>query len=211
MDNNKSATVLKLGDRLFISKKKAGSEISGSVYMSDKLNPKSLIMAGDGKKYSVPFLRFNLMENRFDAKMTETNSLEDNGEYFVFDNKTIDHVIINNRKFVKINDKSFEKPQFMELLYEAKEFKFLKSFSAKIQSARVDALTKQQVGTDMIVHSSKYYIEGEELKKIKLKKKYIHAVFGDKKSEMIAFIKKNNLSLSKEKDLVEIFKFLDQL
>lgn len=186
----------------------------GSEYIYKSWQPRSVVTMTDGKQYAVPFMNFNAMSNNFAANISSSyNGVHKvtQDSVYVFNNTNISKVNINRSEFVKVSNSSFKNPKFFEVVYGDNNFRLLKLYEGSIRSASFNPMTQQMMGKDKVIIKSKYFLETEDFKEIKLKNKTIVNLFGDKKSDVVSFMKTNKLSVNNENHLMRIFNFYKSL
>jgi hypothetical protein len=112
---------------------------------------------------------------------------------------------INTLEFVDNYDKI--KPSFFELLVDGK-VKLLEYTKINIQKPDyVEAFNTGSKDTKITKDKQLYITQGKEVLRLNTNKKEILELMSDKKTEVEAFIKQNNLSVKDRVDLLQIFKF----
>lgn len=146
------------------------------------------------KKYSLSNINFNVSTNSFDSRI-------DRERLFSYRNSTLDSVIINDHLFKRVRN------SFYEVLCEKGNNQLLKLHSLKYHEGSVNRLSGT-VGESKRTLTFKYLIKFEgEFKKIELNKKSILSLLKNK-DLLVKFVKKQNLSYKKEKDVVRILSFI---
>jgi len=184
------------------------NDLVGSPYLFKEWDNKNfvhLVNATD-EKATVKLLSINLnvQLNKFTTKIDDKTVFSFNQDYF-------DYVIINNRRFEFFNDFNSNSKKIYEIIGSVNDMKLVKGFSTYIIKGKVSGY-QTSAPVDKIKIKSQYYIkDGDNLIKIKLKKKTILALMKDKQKEVQSFAKKEKLSFKKEKDLRAIFRFYNTL
>ncbi len=178
------------------------NKIKGSVYLFDKWSNLASVTTDKGEHYSINNINFDTTKDKFVSKV----SLD---SVFVFNSQNIKQIIIRNKSFKRYNVNGLY--TFYEQIGYGKGKEILKKNFKVIKSGErnpFDNSTKP----DKYVLKTKYFINSKEgIKELKLKKNPFLSVFENQSSKIKKFIKKNKLSIKKDIDIAEIFKYYNQL
>ncbi|EDP72078.1 hypothetical protein FBALC1_13292 [Flavobacteriales bacterium ALC-1] len=184
----------------FIASKDLGENaISGSFLLSDDWVTDAVVYTNDNKTYKPDFINFNVKLNTFIIKIAEDS-------LFTFDKTKVKSVQFNSKSFEIINDKYYENLSKGKL-------NMYKAYYLNLQKGSIDPISKSKITEDKYVIKSKYFLkEKENLKELKLSKKNILKLCEKEKVSVIKkFIKENDLSIKKDKDLKKILAYYNSL
>jgi len=179
------------------------NSVQAKVYLYPTYDNAAVISTTTNRKYSISNINLNLYSNSFDSEMS-SDSL------YVFDNKWLKSVEINNTMYKVYFDLVESDYKIYQVIYENDNFSLI----------RLDKIISKEIRDPLNINPPKisfgkginYYIKnGSDMTKISLKKKSILQLFKDKKNIVMAFAKKYKLSYNKEKDLKKLFKYYDSL
>ena len=189
------------------TKNNIGSEnlnsIEAKVYLYPTYNNTAVISTTTNRKYSISNINLNLYSNSFDSEMS-SDSL------YVFDNKWLKSVVINNTMYKVYFDLVESDYKIYRVIYENDNFSLL----------RLDKILSKEIRDPLNINPPKisfgkginYYVKNNsEITKISLRKKPILELLKDKKNIVMAYAKKYRLSFNKEKDLEKIFEYYNSL
>ncbi|KGL62866.1 hypothetical protein [Polaribacter sp. Hel1_85] len=187
-------------------KNKTKTAIDGSFYLYDDWTNLAQIFDFNNKGYKLLNCNFNIKLNRIEAKLEDGNK-----NIYAFNSKDISKFYIKNTTFVS-KDIDLGVSQLLEVIYESDKLSLYKAYVSKIKYASVNPMTQRKIGKDRVVINNVLYIEkGGELKEIKLKKSTILKLLSNKKGLVKKHIKKNNLLINKQTDLINIFNYYNSL
>lgn len=156
-----------------------------------------------GKKYALNSVNFNVENNEFMYKGGDEG-------IFTIAAKNIDFIEIDNKiyKYHLFNNET----RFFEILFEANnKLSFYKGYKIRV-------IPKSELGMlnrpyDEIKKDEKFYfLNNGELVIYKMKKKeFLKFIKKDKQAAILKFIKENSLSYKKEKDIIQILKYYDEI
>jgi len=178
-------------------------KIVGNIYVFENWNNKCKITIGD-EVFKLTNINLNMKTDRFEAQIGKDSM-------FVFNTSNVDYIFINNRKFKSFYVPQKNKNRNFEIIYDGNDLKVLKGFEVGIKYNEPDPLMVKK-NVDNYFTTVTYYIKnGENINKIKLKKKSILALFNDKADLVSKYVKENKLSYKKEKDINKMFIYYDSL
>tara|TARA_R110001583_G_scaffold1670_3_gene12993 strand:- start:837 stop:1514 length:678 start_codon:yes stop_codon:yes gene_type:complete len=155
------------------------------------------VMFLNNKKYLLSNINFNISTNCFDSRI-------DREKLFSYKSSTIDSVEINDHLFKRVDD------VFYEVLFENENNYFLKRHHFKVHKGAINRLNLS-VGKSYTTLDYNYLIKlANVFEKVELNKKGIINLLKDSEDQelLIQFVKTQDLSYKKEKDFIEIFKYI---
>lgn len=185
------------------------NDIKGSVYLFDNWDNKGEIYSNEGEGYRIKNLNFNIELNRIEAK------LEDKGEQLVyaFDLGSIKTAYINGKQIEKKDLKEKKGEVFLEKIKLKGDLDLYKLYTLTIKEATFNPMTQSKMGKDEYIKEETYFLQEKdgELEKIKIKKSSILKRFTDKKKKLKLFIKKHNINIKDEEDLIRLLNHYNSL
>lgn len=166
------------------------------LYMLPNWNNEGVLFLNN-KRYSLANINFNVTTNSFDSRV-------DRKKLFSFKNSTIDSVEINQQLFKKVEG------VFYEVIYENMDNLFLKRHHFKVHKGAINRLDLS-VGKSYTTLDYDYLIKlADVFEKVELNKKDIVNLVGSDENQdmLIDFVKSEKLSYKREKDFIEIFKYI---
>jgi len=166
------------------------------VYSYTSWDNKGVIFV-ENSSYFLSNLNFNVTTNSFDSRIKRE-------KLFSYKSSDIDSVTINNHMFKKVSN------SFYEVLFEKKNYLFLKKYDIKYKAGTVNRLdgTEGKSTTSLIY---KYLIKSNDvIKMISLNKKSILDLVENDldKENLERYVKSENLSYKKEEDSIKIFEYI---
>ncbi len=132
---------------------------------------------------------------------------------FLFDKASVDHFVINQKRFKKFYLGSILGNKYLELLYSAPNGKiqFLKRYYVSVRKADIDPLMFKKAKLD-IARLSEYYLLKEKgiPIEIKLNKKELLKHFKKEANPLLRLAKEHKLSFRKEKDVIQLLTYLEE-
>lgn len=179
-----------------------GKGFNGSVYLFDNWNNNAPITI-DNKSYKIPNLNYNIEKNAFAFKYKDS--------IFSFKEAVISKAFLGGRKFKTINVNGVN--EIYEVIFSNSKLECLKKYSLRLITPSPNPMVNRSKAT--IKRMFKYYLfkEGADMVPFKLKKSsfFNDAGFQMHKKEIMNFVKSNNLSFRKEKDVARIFAYASKL
>ena len=174
-------------------------DIKGSPYLEKESLRGYLIMI-DEKKTETVTLQYDIYSNEF-------FHINNKGEEIVIDIKLIRELIMQGKEeayvFKRINPR---KPlKFYEVLYESDGLDIFNDLQVNFYEGKDQGIAKID---PRFSRDNNYYVQlkGKDVKKIKLKKKYVYKLFSkEEQKRMDALSKELNLKLKKSKDFKKLF------
>lgn len=163
-------------------------------YVFENFNNSGIIFL-NGESFAINNINFNVTTNNFESRLNRN-------DYFVYNNASIDFIVINSRNFKKIGN------IFYEVLVEHNDSFLLKKHIISF----LKGVDNRLVGT---VEDSKPIIDFKYLVKdkdtfvpIELNKRGIFDFFKDKEDILERFLKSTDLSYRNEEDLAKIVEYM---
>lgn len=170
--------------------------ITGSPYLFNSWNGMFSVINKGGDKFSLINLNYNIQTKTLESKIS-------NDSVFQYDLNAIEYVVVAKNKYKIINSE-----MFLELLSNNK-MEFFKAYNVVIQEATNNPLTQTDLTPRRYVIKNEYKIlQNNVLKEFKLSKKFIVNLFPEKKNLILKYVDDNNLSYSKEEDMVKILNYI---
>lgn len=177
-------------------KSSSGEEVTGNPFLFSEWNRPGVVYSGENA-YPLKEMNYNILSD-------DIVILRSKDSVFTFNKVKIDSFSIHTKRFKKYNT------SFYEVLYNGSEISLLKKYDVEIIEGMFNPMdgTKEKSRFKTV---DDFYIEKEKsVVKFIPSKKSITSIFKDKSPSVKKFIKQNKLSLKKENDLIEIFKFYNQ-
>ena len=175
---------------------KSLKSIERSPFLFENFNNTGVLHTLSNKTYRINNINIDLVSGNYISKISKDSIFIYNG---------LDEVLINKRRFKKLNNKIYE------ILYKSKKYGFYKLYSKKKKKAIIHKMSGAIIKPERLVNKVKYvYIQNGMYKNIRLKKKDIQYLIKNKKN-IKKYIKDNNLSYKKEKDVIQILKEYNKL
>ncbi|MFK5957931.1 MAG: hypothetical protein QM495_03560 [Lutibacter sp.] len=152
----------------------------------------------NNKAYSLSNINFNVNKNLFESRISRD-------KLFAFNKAEIDSVRINNFLFKKIGN------SYYEVLFESENNLLLKKHDITFRKGIENRLGGGTLGKTKELIAYNYLIKsGDLFKRVELKKNSILEVLNPNinKKFLANFVKKEDLSYKKVKDIIRIFKFI---
>lgn len=170
----------------------------GTTYLFSDWNNKGIFFI-TGKSYIINSININVLRNDIEALMGKDSII-------VFDKYKIDSLIINNKKF-----KKYKSDSFYEVLYEGENKSLLKNYNIDTVEGTFN-ISKGAYDKTRYKITNRYFIkEGDDILIFNLDKKSVLGNLKENEEAVKRFVKKKKLSYKKEADLIEIFKFYDEI
>ena len=187
------------------------TEIEGSPYYDENWQPGYFIKT-NGKRTADYPMRFSIYKNHLEFKFDE------NTPYIASPKPIKGFVLITENGSGELFKKGFEIPDedigqetFLRVLHDGKT-KLLLHLSSKYQKGHSkDMFTGKY--TDRYVSKSDYYLMDAkgQIERVKLKEKDILKKLEGSDNRLKSFIKKNNLNLKQQEDVVALLEEYDQM
>ncbi len=172
-------------------------EITGNPFLFSNWDNDGVVYS-EKKSYSYEKLNYNILSD-------DIGILKSRDSVLIFNKVIIDSFIVKNKKFKKYHN------WFYEVLHQGSKISLLKKYEVQIVEGMFNPIdgTKRKSRFKII---DDYYIENSSgIVKFVPSKKSILGIFEDEIVMVKKFIKQNKLSLKKEKDLIDVFKYYNQL
>lgn len=176
------------------------NERIGSYYLFKNWKNICIINTTDGN-YKIQNGNINIKDQRFESKFGKDS-------IFSFNLTNINFIIINNRKFVKVQENNYKKNKIYEVIYEDENKNLLKEYYIELKKGEIDPLMIKPTRDKYITRTQYFLSEDEKFNKIKLNKKNLNNAFeASKKNSVKSYVKKHKLSYRKENDVRKILTF----
>lgn len=176
------------------------------LYYYPTYNNNATILSSNGVKYILSNINYNIYAGNFDVEISKDS-------VYVLEGQNIKTLTINGDVFKKYFNINSHKYNIYQVIYENNEFSLLRE--DKVISSNIrDALSQSELKiklTRVISYFKKNTKDENHLEKVKLNKKLILSLVGDKNESVMNYVKTNNLSFKQEKDLKKIFQYYDTL
>jgi len=156
------------------------------------------VVYSEGNTHSLKKLNYNIFSDDIGALKGKDFDL-------IYDKVKIDSFLINKKMFKKYYK------SFYEVIYNGSKITLLKKYEVNIIEGMFNPIDGTKEKSRFKTTDDFYLKKGNEIVKYVPSKKAISNVFDEHSDLVKKFIKKNKLSLKKEKDLIQIFKYYDQL
>ena len=172
----------------------------GSEYYFEDWNTEGIIYIKDKGRVKIKNVNINLYDNRLEALYDETN-------VFTFDSDNLIKIIINGKVFrtFKIGNEL----KLFELFYNDK-LAVYKYYSISFSKGSANPMLNRK--ENKFIKKEKYYIyKDKELTMMKLNKKSVSKMLASEnmsQDTILEYIKRNSLSLNKEPDLMQLFRYV---
>ncbi len=167
---------------------------SGDLYVFPTWKNYSILFINN-KTYQISNLNFNIETNSFESRLNRD-------KLFSYKSSFIDSISISNHIFKKYGN------IFYEVLYENNERVLLKKYDIVYQQGTEKRMGQGTEKSKALLKYNYLVFSDEGYEKIELNKRSIIGLFENNKTELESFVKKENLSYKKEKDIVIIFDFM---
>ncbi len=170
--------------------------LEGSVYLFKEWNNQAVVLANN-KRYRIPNINFNIKQGTFISKI-QGDSL------FVYDFDKVERILVNNRVFKKLYSSIDKEKKIFEVLFESDKLSLLKSYHTVFIQASPNPMVNRP--SNKIRQAYSYYIDvNGDVIPFKLNKSSFKKIVTDSdKKKMYDFVKKYNLTYSKESDAKKI-------
>jgi len=176
------------------------------LYYYPTYNNNATILSSKGVKYILSNINYNIYEGNFDVEISKDS-------VYILEFQNINTLTINGDVFKKYFNISNHKFNIYQIIFENNEFSLLREDKV-IRSNIRDALNQSEEKiklTRVINYFTKNLKGNNDLVKVKLNKKLILSLVGDKNELLLNYVKTNNLSFKQEKDLKKILQYYDTL
>ncbi|TVZ52694.1 hypothetical protein [Dokdonia sp. Hel_I_53] len=177
-------------------------DVLGSNYVFENWNNDAVIVLDTGRKFSLKQnFNINAAQGSFESKTSETS-------VFSFDLSNIEHVIINEDRYVVGLDPEENRLKVYRDLGSYNGKKILKGFRTERVLGHPDPL-RGQVNDEIKIRDT-YYLSNEgALEKIKLKKSTIIDLFDTDSKSLKKYIKKERLNFKDDAHFTKLFLYLN--
>jgi len=191
-------TVTSMNDLFTKHLKASGNEeVLGSPFLFSNWENTGVIYS-EGNKHSLKKLNYNILSD-------EVGSLKGKDSVLTYDKVKIDSFLIGKKTFKKYYK------SFYEVLYNGAKISLLRKYEVNIIEGMFNPIDGTKEKSRFKTIDDFYIKKGEDIVKYIPSKKTISSVFDEHRDLVKKFIKENKLSLKKEKDLIQIFEYYNQL
>lgn len=188
---------------MWVPSSSKNNSIAGSVYLFPNFTGQFTVVTKKGGSRQLFNLNYNLKNKTLESYISKDS-------VFQYDLDQFDYVIASNKKYKVINE-----PQLKGLVLEifnGQKLKLFNEIHIEVQNGVLNPMTQTMINEDKYIRFSSYYLflNGNQVK-IKLSKSDILKQLIDKKDALKEFASKNDLSFSKEEDVIKIMKHYDSL
>jgi len=176
------------------------------LYYYPTYNNKATILSSKGVKYILSNINYNIYQGNFDVEISKDS-------IYVLEFQNINTLTINGDVFKKYFNRNDHKFNIYQVIFENNEFSLLREDKV-IRSNIRDPLNQSEPKiklTRVLNYFTNNLKDNTDLVKVKLNKKFILSLVGDKNELVLNYIKTNNLSFKQEKDLKKILQYYDTL
>ena len=172
-------------------------EITGNPFLFSNWDNVGVVYS-EKKSYSYKKLNYNILSD-------DIGTLKSKDSVLIFNKVKIDSFIVKNKRFRKYHN------WFYEVLYQGSKISLLKKYEVKIVEGMFNPIDGTKEKSRFKITDDYYIEKSSGIVKFVPSKKIISGIFEDEMVMVKKFIKQNRLSLKKEKDLIDVFQFYNQL
>lgn len=175
----------------------------GSFLLFEKWENKGVLVLGK-ERLLISNINFHVDEEKFISEL-------DNDSTFVYDFKGIERIIVNDRPFISMYSSSEGKNKVYEVVAEGEKYNLVKNYYSNVTQGSTNPMLNR--ARNKIQLRSNYFvmINGGLLPFSPKKSGFKKFLSPDQAGKIDVFVKSNKLSYKKEKDLKEIFAYLNSL
>lgn len=173
---------------------------------------------GKVKEYSDLYLRYDLanqnLEVKFDNGLTNETKMKVFNDQYVegfeyYDTKANQNCYFERCKNYKLNTPLLG---FFKVLYKGKKVTLFERISSYVQKGNEVKALGIGSSNERVIQKRAFYVNnGGKTYKVKRRRKSVLAVFGERKGDVKAFARENDLFYKSAADLTAIFKYYDGL
>jgi len=176
-------------------------KILSKINLFEKWDYSNVVYTKDKTIFKLKNINIDIQKNKFVFKDSK------NIYQFVFTD--LDFILINSKKYRSIYYEDGSVNKIFEVVAEYRGISLLKGFYINFSeySGGMNTFMFARENKNYTI-KDRYYVKlNNEIKKIKLKRKYILSVLKDKKRLITDYVKKHKLSYNDERDVKEIFNY----
>ncbi|CAA0218455.1 conserved hypothetical protein [Tenacibaculum maritimum] len=178
------------------------NNIKGTVFLYENWKNTMTIFTKDKKSFKLSNSNYDALKDDFASKISKDS-------IFIFNKLNIEYVKIREKIFKKYNYKN--KEVFFNVLYDGKEIRFFKRYKVIVKEGSFNPMTQKKTTEDFYKLKEDYFInKGNKIFKIALKRKAVLEIIGKEAKAIRKYAKEHKLSFKKEKDLIEILKYMEK-
>lgn len=191
-------------DGVYLPKNEADLSIEGSTYLFPNWDGKYEVYVSENKGYSISNLNYNVKTNSLESKVSKDS-------VFQFDIKNINFIKHESIKYklYKIRTSS----ELFQEIYVSNTVSFVKGFNVIFKKGSINPMTQVVLQKDEYSVKEKFYLKlnNENFVELKLNKKTVLNLLGDKAFAIEKYTSDLNLSFKSETDMVNILQKYDSL
>ncbi len=172
-------------------------EVSGNPFLFQNWENTGVVYS-ERNAHSLKKLNYNIFSD-------DIGALKGKDSVLIYDKVKIDSFLINKKMFKKYYK------SFYEVIYNGSKITLLKKYEVNIVEGMFNPIDGTKEKRRFKTIDDFYIKKGNDIVKYVPSKKTISNIFDEHSDLVKKFIKKDKLSLKKEKDLIQIFKYYDQL
>jgi len=172
-------------------------EVSGSPFLFSSWN-NSGVLYYEGNSYALKKLNYNILSD-------DIGTLKGVDSVLTYEKVKIDSFSVSKKMFKKYLD------SFYEVLSDGSKTSLLKKYEVSIIDGMFNPIDGTKEKSRFKITDDYYKIINNDIVKFYPSKKSVLNSFKEYDIEMNKYIKQNKLSFKKEKDLIQIFDFYNQL
>lgn len=175
----------------------------GSFLLFDKWDNRGVIVLG-GEKLVVNNINYHVDEEKFISEL-------DNDSTFVFDFKGIERIIVNSRPFISMYSSAEGKNKVYEVVVEGNKISLVKNYYSNVTQGSTNPMLNR-ARNKIQLRSNYFVLKNGGLLPFNAKKSGFKKFLNPQDAAAVdQFVKEKKLSYRKEKDLKEIFNYLNTL
>ena len=191
------------GNGMYVPGVALSNYIKGDVHLFPNWNGQFTVITKKGDSRQLINLNYNLQTKKLESFISKDS-------VFQFDLEQFDYIIVANKKYKVINGAQLN--GLVLEIFDGQKVKLFNEIHIEVERGVVNPMTQTMISDDKYVQVFTYYLflNGNQVK-IKLSKSDILKQLIDKKDALKEFASKNDLSFSKEEDIILILKYYDSL
>ena len=177
--------------------------VKGEIHLFPSWNGQFTVITKKGDSRQLFNLNYNLQTKSLESFISKDS-------VFQYDIEQFDYVIASNKKYKVLNDSQLN--GLIQEIYNGQKIKLFNEIRIEVEQGVLNPMTQTMISEDKYVKVFNYYLYiNNKYTKIKLSKSDILKQLVDKKDALKEFASKNDLSFSKEEDVIKIMKHYDSL
>lgn len=177
--------------------------VKGEIHLFPSWNGQFTVITKKGDSRQLFNLNYNLQTKSLESFISKDS-------VFQYDIDQFDYIIASNKKYKVLNDSQLN--GLIQEIYNGQKIKLFNEIRIEVEQGVLNPMTQTMISEDKYVKVFNYYLYiNNKYTKIKLSKSDILKQLVDKKDALKEFASKNDLSFSKEDDVIKIMKHYDSL